>query len=236
MVPVYLEDSQKAQQIARETLNELDAILHVGMSEKEIYDFVCTRMKEKGSGDFWYHGLGAMVLLGDRGRLSISGKDYSPDENNRISERDVVTVDCSPTFNGAWGDYARTFFIENGQAVPKDSPQDPEFVRGLEAELHLHRVLTEELNPDMTYHEIFRRLTDEIQALGFENLDFHGNLGHSIEEDEKDRICIEENNYESVRKHGKPITLEPHIALPGSTFAYKRENIYYFVEEWFVCL
>lgn len=236
MVPFYLEDNHKAQQIARETLSELGEVLCEGMSEKEIHDFVCSRMREKGSGDFWYHGLGALVLLGDRGRLSISGREYVPDKNNRVSRKDIVTVDCSPTFNGAWGDFARTFFIEDGTAVPEDSVADPEFRRGLEAEMRLHQVLTNELNPDMTYHEIYTRITDEIRALGFENLDFHGNLGHSIEADEKDRVCLEAGNFESVRKHGRPITLEPHIAVPGSRFTFKRENIYYFTSDWFICL
>ena len=236
MVPAILHDNLRAQNIARETLSELTDVLHAGMSEKEIFDFVCERMKEKGSGDFWYHGLGAMVLLGDRNRLSISGRDYVPDDNNRISERDVVTVDCSPTFNGAWGDFARTFFIENGKAVPEDSVTDPEFRQALDAEMHLHRVLTEELDPDMTYEHIYLRISEEISKLGFVNLDFHGNLGHSIESDERDRICLEKGNLKTVREHGKPITLEPHIALPDGKFAYKRENIYFFTSDMFVCL
>ena len=236
MVPMYLEDNLRAQQIARDTFSELFNVLHVGMSEKDICDFVCSRLKEKGSGEFWYHGCGALVLLGERSRISISGKEYVPDENNRISSRDVVTVDCSPSVNGAWGDYARTFFIENGVPVPEDSLTDPEFKQGLDAELHLHHFLTKELNPDMTYEELYLRLTEEIQKLGFINLDFHGNLGHSIETDEKDRIYIEKESFKSISKYGKPFTLEPHIGLPDGKFAYKRENIYYFVNDWFACL
>ena len=236
MVPLMWENNFRAQQIARETLRELGSVLRPGMSEKDIHDLVCTRMKEKGSGDFWYHGLGAMVLLGDRNRLSVSGKEYVPDENNLVSDRDVITVDCSPTFSGAWGDFARTFFIENGKAVPEDDVQDPEFRRGLDAELHLHRLLTEELTTSLTYEQIYLRISEEIKKLGFENLDFHGNLGHSIESDEKDRVCLEIGSYETVWKHGKPITLEPHIALPDSRFAFKRENIYYFTGDWFICL
>lgn len=236
MIPVNMFNNHRAQLIARETLIELNSFLRVGMTEQDISDFVCTRMKEKGSGEFWYHGCGALVLIGDRSRLSISGRDYVPDPHHRIRPRDIVTVDCSPSYNGAWGDFARTFFFENGEAVPLDSPADPEFERGLKAELRLQQVLTVELNPDMTYDQIYNRLMKEIEDLGFVNLDFHGNLGHSIETDEKDRICIEAGNYTTVRAHGKPITLEPHIALPDGKFGYKRENVYYFVDDWFVCL
>lgn len=231
-----IEKNRSAQQIARETLSELNAILRPGMSEAEIARFVCRRMAEKGSGPFWYHGVGALVLLGDRGRLSVSGRDYRPSETNLTAAIDVITVDCSPTFEGAWGDYARTFFMEDGIPCPEDAPSDPGFRRGLDAELHLHRMLTEEMNPDMTYEEIWSRLTEEIRKLGFVNLDFHGNLGHSIESDEKDRICLEAGNTRTIREHGKPFTLEPHIALPGGGPAYKRENIYFFEGDRFICL
>ena len=230
------QNNQTAQQIARETLSELNGILHPGMSEAEIARFVCRRMNEKGSGPFWYHGVGALVLLGERGRLSVSGRDYRPSEAATVSVRDVITVDCSPTFEGAWGDYARTFFIEGGVPSPEDHPSDPEFRRGMDAELHLHRLLTEEMNPDMTYEEVWSLLTEEIGRLGFVNLDFHGNLGHSIETDEKDRICLEAGNTLSIREHGKPFTLEPHIALPDGGPAYKRENIYFFDGDRFFSL
>ncbi len=222
-----------AQQIAREALDELSDIICFGMSEAEIEKLACEKMIRKGSGPFWYHGVGALVLLGDRSMLSISARDYAPDPNSRLKQRDIVTIDCSPTYEGEWGDYARTFFLENGRVVCEEEISDPDFRKGLAAELELHRMLKEELSVDMTYEEAYFALSKRIKELGFINLDFHGNLGHSIETDERERICLEAGNKKTFREYGKPFTLEPHICLKGGSFGYKRENIYYIQEDSF---
>ena len=229
-----LENNRRAQRIASETLDELAGLLHPGMNEDEIATLTCELMEKKGSGPFWYHGVGALVLLGKRSVLSLSARNYVPDMNNCLKETDIVTIDCSPTFNGEWGDYARTIFLENGKVVTENDVTDEEFRRGLEAELELHRILKEELSPDMTYEEVYQILTEEIHELGFVNLDFHGNLGHSIETDEKKRICLEMGNNKSFRDYGKPFTLEPHICLRDGKYGYKRENIYYISDDRFV--
>ena len=64
---------------------------------------------------------------------------------------------------------------------------------------------------------------------GFLNLDFMGNLGHSIVKTKGDRVYIEKGN---VTKLGdvKYFTFEPHISFPDSKYGYKKENIYYFDE------
>ncbi len=59
------------------------------------------------------------------------------------------------------------------------------------------------------------------------NLDFLGNLGHSIEKNKNDRIYIEKGN----RKRLSDVTMftfEPHISIPDSRYGYKKEDIYYF--------
>ena len=229
-----LHRNRLAQQIARETLNELFNVISAGMSEAKIERLVCEKMVQKGSGPFWYHGVGALVLLGERSTLSLSARNYVPDPKNCLKKRDILTIDCSPTVDGEWGDYARTFFLKNGKAVREEDITDPEFRRGLDAELELHRMLKEELSPDMTYEEAYLSLSERIRELGFVNLDFHGNLGHSIETDEKKRICLEVGNKKTFREYGKPFTLEPHICLEGGCFGYKRENIYYIDEDRFV--
>ena len=83
----------------------------------------------------------------------------------------------------------------------------------------------------MTYEELFLALNADIVKLGFENLDIHGNLGHSIEMDQKDRVYIERGNKRSFKDVGKSFTLEPHIRLKGGAVGFKRENIYYFNEK-----
>lgn len=217
-----------AQDIARETIRELHNFIQVGMNEKEIENKALELMVKKGSNSWWYHGIGVLVLLGKRSIESMSWRDISANEQNRVSENDVITIDVAPTVDGFWGDYARTLFMENGSIAPEDAPQTPAFRQGLEAELYLHHKLMEYATPAMTYEELYFKLNAEIVKLGFENLDFHGNLGHSIELDQADRVYIERGNTRTFGEVGKPFTLEPHIRLAGGSIGFKREDIYYF--------
>ena len=220
--------NRAAQNIARETMSELHNFVKVGMSEKVIKQKAEELMTAKGSNSWWYHGIGAVVLLGKRSVESMSGHDYFASNENTVAENDIVTIDVGPTVDGFWGDYARMLFVEDGTVAAEDQPQNPLFRKGLEAEFHLHKKMIELLTPETTYEELFRKLNEEIIAIGFENLDFHGNLGHSIEMDQKDRVYIEKGNNLSFIEVGKPFTLEPHIRLRGGSIGFKRENIYYF--------
>ena len=62
---------------------------------------------------------------------------------------------------------------------------------------------------------------------GFVNLDFMGNLGHSIVKNKNDRVYTEKGNTQRISEV-KYFTFEPHISIPGSKYGYKKENIYYF--------
>lgn len=219
-----------AQDIARETMHELHHFIKVGMSEKSIADKCKQLMEEKGSNGWWYHGVPAMVLLGERSILSLSGRQYQPLDDSCVSDTDVVTIDLAPTVDGYWGDYARTIFIEEGVVAGDDSPRLPAFQEGLAAEYYLHAKLIEMATPEMKYEDLYYALNREINALGFENLDFHGNLGHSVELIESDRVYIEKGVKATFAEVGRTFTLEPHIRVVGSRYGFKREDIYYFDE------
>jgi Xaa-Pro aminopeptidase len=225
-----VEKNKIAQNIARQTMSELHDFVKVGMSELEILNKAVELMEEKGSNSWWYYGLGAFVLLGKRSIESMSGRDYYASAESRVAENDVVTVDLAPTVDGYWGDYARTLFVEDGVVAREDHPESALFRQGLEAELYLHNQLMQLATPEMTYEELYFALNAEITNLGFENLDFHGNLGHSVEIDKDDRVYIELGSKRSFRDVGKAFTLEPHIRLRGGSVGFKRENIYYFDE------
>ena len=232
----YPEKNALPQQIAREAISEMHGIIRVGMSEKEIADTICEIMTKKGSQYWWYHGVGALVFLGKRTRLSMSAREYVPDPDNWVAENDIITIDCSPTVDRYWGDYTRTIFVEDGIVAPEDRPSQEANLGGLNAELAIHRALVEKCDPGMTYEEIFYKLNGIIRDLGFVNLDYHGNLGHSKEFDEWDRYYLEKGSTKTVREVGKPFTLEPHIALPEKGHGFKRENIYYIDGNSFKCL
>jgi Xaa-Pro aminopeptidase len=223
-----MENYFKAQNIARETMHELHDFIRVGMNEKQIFDKAIALMAQKGSNGWWYHGLGALVLLGSRSVESLSGTQYQPSESNLVAENDIITIDLAPTVDGYWGDYARTIFVEDGMVAGEDQPENQEFQQGLAAEHAIHAKLMGIATPDMTFEALFWQLNAEIKTLGFENLDFHGNLGHSIEFDQADRIYIEAGNQVTLAGCGKPFTLEPHIRKMGGSYGYKREDIYYF--------
>lgn len=83
------------------------------------------------------------------------------------------------------------------------------------------------VTPQTTFEELYFYMNDFIQKSGYINLDFMGNLGHSIVTKKDDRIYIEKGN----KQHLEDVTyftFEPHISLPGSKYGFKRENIYYF--------
>lgn len=223
-----MDKNKIAQDIARDTMHELHFFIKVGMSEKMIADKCEQLMEEKGSNSWWYHGVPALVLLGDRSTLSISGKQYQPLDNNCLAETDLVTIDLAPTVDGYWGDYARTIFIEDGMVAAEDNPSHAAFREGLAAEQYIHSKLFELAAPDISYEALYYALNLEIHALGFENLDFHGNLGHSIEFSESDRVYIERGVKSTFAEIGHAFTLEPHIRVNGKKVGFKREDIYYF--------
>ncbi len=227
-----MKKNQIAQNIARETMSELHHFIKVGMSEKEIETKAFELMIAKGSTSFWYHGKGALVLLGKRSIESMPGVKYFASEENKVAENDVVTIDLTPTFDGYWGDYARTIFVENGRVAEEDNPQSALFRKGLETEFYLHNKMKEMWTPQMSYEELYFKINEEITALGYENLDVHGNIGHSVNMDEKDRTYIERGSTATFEEIGTAFTLEPHIRLLGGSIAFKRENIYYFDEHW----
>ena len=80
-----------------------------------------------------------------------------------------------------------------------------------------------------TFEKLYYHMNEFIVENGFVNLDFMGNLGHSIVKTKGDRVYIEKGN---MTKLGdvKYFTFEPHISFPDSKYGYKKENIYYFDE------
>lgn len=81
--------------------------------------------------------------------------------------------------------------------------------------------------PQTTFEELYYHMNHLIREKGFINLDFLGNLGHSIVKHKEDRIYIEKENPTRLEDVGY-FTFEPHIGTKNSKYGYKKENIYYF--------
>ena len=184
-------------------------------------------MLSLGATSFWYWNVGAFVFSGGDTILSVSGRHYKTAEKV-VAENDIITVDLSPQVGDVWGDFARTIIIENGAVVTDaDNISNAEWKQGVLTEKKLHSELLKFAAPETTFEELYFYMNDLISKYGYKNLDFMGNLGHSIVTRKEDRIYIEKGNRAPLGSV-KYFTFEPHIALSDGKFGYKRENIYFF--------
>lgn len=113
-------------------------------------------------------------------------------DDHIIAPTDIITLDLSPQSNCIWGDYARTLILENGKIV-KDIEEihNDEWRNGLKMEEYLHATMRSFVDENTTFEELFYFINDQVKACGYVNLDFLGNLGHSIIKDKNQRIYIE---------------------------------------------
>lgn len=229
-VDEHVERHAEVQGIARQAMRLARESIRAGQSLAEVREACERSMLELGADSFWYWSIGAFVFSGEDTVLSVSGRTYeTPDRI--VSENDLVTIDLSPQRDGVWGDFARTIVVEGGRAL--DDPlatSNAEWREGLLVERALHAALLEIARPSMTFEELHGVMNERVVRLGFENLDFLGNLGHSIVRRSEDRAYIEYGNRARLDSVGL-FTFEPHIRRPGGSFGYKRENIYRFEGE-----
>lgn len=215
------------QNLNRETMKHLKKNIMVGMSLVEVRSICEKFMLENGADSFWYWNVGAFVFSGDETTVSVSGRNYQTAERT-IDNNDIITVDLSPQNNHIWGDYARTIIIGNGKVIENvEDIHNNEWKQGVQMEQYLHKLLIENATINMTFEELFYYINDIISKRGFLNLDFAGNLGHSIVENKDKRIYIEKGNKTKLSEV-KMFTFEPHLGTLNSKYGYKREDIYYF--------
>ena len=88
-------------------------------------------------------------------------------------------------------------------------------------------LLIEIATPQTSMHDLYCAINQSIEDRGYRNLDFRGNLGHSIEKHLDDRRFIEGNNQDKLGDC-ELFTFEPHICGTDGLWGFKRENIYYF--------
>ncbi|MCH5344079.1 MAG: aminopeptidase P family protein [Acetatifactor sp.] len=217
------------QDLNRMTIKYISENIRVGMSLSEVRRLCESYMLNHGADSFWYWGVGAFVFSGEDTILSVSGKQYQT-ADKAIQVNDIVTIDLSPQCENIWGDYARTIIIENGKVIRDVKQiQNSEWRQGLWMEEYLHGKLLKIATKDMTFEELYFLMNEVIVKKGFVNLDFLGNLGHSIVQKKSDRIYTERGNHTKLSEV-EMFTFEPHISVPGSKYGYKREDIYYFNE------
>lgn len=222
-----LEAYKSIQNIAKLALEALGKCITPQSTEITLVEKAIQILGQAGVEHTWYYNTPALILLGSRSCLSVSGKVYQP-AREPVGQLNLVTIDLSPAHGPYWGDCARSFYIENGKVT--DAPQQTALSSGQEAEHILHSAMREFVTPDTRFCELFEFGRDKIQEMGFENLDFNGNLGHSIPTRLEDRQYIENNNTAKLSSVNY-FTFEPHIRMKGGHWGFKHEEIYYFDRE-----
>lgn len=228
----YLAQYRTVQSIAKATISELKKLIKEGISEKEIVFATESIMRNKGIGDFWYHGIGAFVHVGKRTTISESGRNYSSSEI-AVGRNDIVTIDLSPELNTFWGDFARTLIIIDGSVFDEekveqaDNEEALEFLHGISTEKKLHKAFIDYVKPDMSFEQVYLHMNEIIHQLGYINLDFSGNLGHTIEFHKDSRKYFELGN-KTILNDVSYFTFEPHIKQKDGDYGFKQEDIYYF--------
>ena len=222
-------DYAKTQSIAKQTIEYIKKNIRPNQNLREIRELCEEKLLGLGADAFWYWDVGAFVFAGDETTVSVSGKQYVTSDKI-IENNDIITIDLSPQVGNIWGDYARTIIVENGEVVDDiELIQNQEWKSGLQMEEKLHTELFRFVTKETTFEELYYHMNEFIVENGFVNLDFMGNLGHSIAKVKSDRIYIEKGNKAKLVAMNY-FTFEPHIAFPDSKYGYKKENIYYFDE------
>lgn len=234
LIEKYLQIQKQSysqiQQTAKQTIAYIKKIIKPGMKLFDIRKLCEEKLMELGADSFWYWDVGAFVFAGDETTVSVSGKQYATSDKI-IENNDIITIDLSPQVGNIWGDYARTIIVENGEVVDDiELIQNQEWKSGLQMEDKLHAELFRFVTKGTTFEELYYHMNEFIVENGFVNLDFMGNLGHSIAKVKSDRIYIEKGNKAKLVAMNY-FTFEPHIAFPDSKYGYKKENIYYFDED-----
>ncbi len=218
---------REIQRAAKDTISYIKTVIRPGMHLIDIRRLCEEKLLSLGADSFWYWDVGAFVFSGEETTVSVSGREYVTSDR-LIGKNDIITIDLSPQSNNIWGDYARTIILENGEVVDDiNKIQNKEWRNGLLMEERLHQELISFAAPQTTFEELYLHINGFITENGFRNLDFMGNLGHSIAKKKDDRVYIEKGNH-LLLSSVEYFTFEPHISIPRSQYGYKKENIYYF--------
>lgn len=146
---------KEVQLIGKQTIEFIKGVIRPGMELEEVRRQCEEKMLELGADSFWYWNIGAFIFSGDETAISISGKDYKT-ADKLIQKNDIVTIDLSPQWKNIWGDYARTIIIEDGKVVNEiDSIRNKEWQEGLLMEQKLHRELSDYINENTTFEDLF---------------------------------------------------------------------------------
>ncbi|MFZ6772931.1 M24 family metallopeptidase [Undibacterium sp. SXout7W] len=222
-----INEHRKIQAVAKSVLDHLSEIITAQDTEKSIADKAYEMMRINGYPETWYHNCPALVLLGSRSCVSVSGSNYAPSDET-VGMSNLITVDLSPMHQHYWGDCARSFAVEKGRVT--SHPQSLEFQNGLHFLHHMHTTMQRIVKPSTTFGQLFDWANMRIRQNGFVNLDYRNNVGHSIVTNRDDREYIQAYNQLKLEDVAF-FSFEPFVRLKGGHWGFKREGIFYFDQQ-----
>jgi Xaa-Pro aminopeptidase len=215
---------RKVQDAAKAVLREIAESIGPDDTEQSIAARAVGALSARGIRETWYHNCPALVLLGSRSCTSVSGRDYRP-ASEPVGQTNLITVDLSPSQQGRWGDCARSFPVEDGRV--RFTPRTPSFVAGLSFLQRLHSSMRAFVTPGTSFHDLAIWTAQQLDASGFVNLDFRGNVGHSIAARREDRLYLEPGNHRPLGAVDF-FTFEPHVRAIDGAWGFKHEDIFFF--------
>jgi Xaa-Pro aminopeptidase len=222
--PFHIANHRLVQRAAKSVLETIPSKISASDTEASITALAYAELCRLGYPETWYYACHALVLLGSRSCASLSGREYMP-AVEPVGTHNLITVDLSPMKNGYWGDCARSFYVQDGAVT--NAPTAPDLAEGKQFLETLHAQMRTFVTPRTSFGELFQWANDRVQANGFENLDFLGNVGHSIVSRREDRLYIQADN--SRLLSDVPLfTFEPHVKKRGGRWGFKHENIFFF--------
>ncbi|MBC3874564.1 M24 family metallopeptidase [Undibacterium flavidum] len=214
-------------------MSQLPLLFSTEDSEHSIAEKAYQLLCEQGLTETWYYNCPALVLAGSRSCLSISGKEYQAN-HEKLGGKNLISIDLSPSKNGVWGDYSRSFAFEFGTYV--EQAKTLEYQNGLNFLKNLHEEMLTWVRPDTSFHQLFQWANVRIRESGFVNLDFRSNVGHSLEIERENRQYIQANNTHTLASVDF-FSFEPFVRVKGGLWGFKHEDIFYFDDsERLVCL
>ncbi len=219
-----LQEYRQIQATAKMVLAQLPLTLNAQDTEHSIAEKASQLLQERGYPDTWYYQCPALVLLGSRSCLSISGKNYFASDEI-IGGKNLISVDLSPALGDVWGDFSRSFAFEFGTYA--EFPKTLEYKNGLQFAAQLHAEMRSWVTPSTSFHSLFSWANVRIRESGFVNLDYRSNVGHSIAKSLEERIFIQANNHAKLADVGF-FSFELFVRLKGGHWGFKHEDSYYF--------
>lgn len=164
-------DYKEVQGLAKDTMEYARKTVRAGMTLMEVRELCEKKLLELGADSFWYWDIGAFVFAGDETAVSVSGPKYQT-SGRIIRENDIITIDLSPQCGDIWGDYARTFIVENGVVVDSEACSNEEWKQGIAMEKELHRKMRSFVTPDTTFEELYEYMNQVIKENGYQHCRF----------------------------------------------------------------